>query len=95
MVVINNPEVYKLLGFEKYKGKANKKYIAILENTKTKQKKQVPFGDSRYQQYFDTIGEYRSLDHNDPKRRELYRKRHRGEELRKFSSGYFSWHYLW
>jgi hypothetical protein len=31
------------------------------------------FGDINYQQYNDKIGLYKRLDHNDKKRRELYR----------------------
>jgi hypothetical protein len=64
---------------------------------KTNKLKYVPFGDVRYQQYRDTtpLKLYKHLDHNDIKRRELYRKRHAGEEKNKYSSGYFSYYLLW
>ena len=90
---VKNPEDYKLTGFEK--GKRVKKYNAILKNKKSGETKRVPFGDKRYEQYKDLIGEYSQLDHGDKKRREQYRKRHRGENKDKFSSGYFAMKYLW
>ena len=90
---VKNPEDYKLSGFEK--GKGVKKYNALLKNQKTGETKKVPFGDRRFEQYKDLIGEYSQLDHKDKKRRELYRKRHKGEDQHKFSSGYFAMKYLW
>lgn len=54
------------------------------------------FGDIRYQQFKDRIGYYSDKDNNDPKRRELYKKRHSGDNLNdRKSAGYFSWVYLW
>ena len=47
-----NKREYGLIGFEKSNRK-NKKYNAILINYNTKQKKIIPFGDLRYQQYKD------------------------------------------
>jgi hypothetical protein len=65
-------------------------------NKKTSKIKKVPFGDNRYEQYKDdALGIYSHLNHNDMKRRTLYRKRHEGEEQNKYSSGYFSLKYLW
>lgn len=94
MVVLTNPENYKLLGFEISQTK-NKKYDAILENKFTKDIKRIPFGDVRYYHYFDKIGHYSHLNHNDKERRKLYKIRHKNEDKNKFSSGYFSLKYLW
>ena len=92
---VDNPEKYKFIKFERSTVK-NKKYNAVLENKETKQSKKVPFGDKRYEQYEDkALGLYKSKDHKDAKRRKAYRQRHRGEELNKFSSGYFAYKYLW
>lgn len=69
----------------------NKKYDVYLGK-----KKIASFGDKRYQHYFDRIGYYKALDHRDPKRRRLYRLRHRNDNTtHPTSAGYFSWHYLW
>jgi hypothetical protein len=95
-MIITNPDNYKLINFRKSKTK-NKKYDAILMDKKTNKLKYVPFGDVRYQQYKDATGLniYSNKDTMDIKRRDLYRKRHAGEEKNKFSSGYFSYYYLW
>lgn len=54
------------------------------------------FGDTRYDHYYDKIGYYKNKNHNDEKRRRLYRLRHKNDNLNdKNSSGYFSWFYLW
>ena len=68
-----------------------------MENKKTGKHKIIPFGDIRYQQYKDQtgLGLYSDKDHGDPKRRQSYRKRHEGEQNHMFSSGYFSFYYLW
>lgn len=58
------------------------------------QKYLVSFGDKRYEQYFDKIGFYRSKDHNNEKRRQLYYKRH-GEAGLPFTAKWFSHRYLW
>lgn len=67
----------------------NKKYDAFKDG-----KKLVSFGDSRYEQYFDKIGAYKHLNHNDKKRRDRYYARH-GKEAKKYSAKYFSHKYLW
>ena len=88
---------YKLKGFEKATS-VNKKYNAILVNKATKKIKRIPFGASDYEQYKDTtgMGLYSNKDHNDKKRRQLYRQRH-FKDLRDgyYSAGYFAYHYLW
>lgn len=87
---------YELLGFRKSKRK-NKKYDAILKNMKTNRLKYIPFGDNRYEHYEDKTGLelYNNKNHYDKKRRENYRKRHRNDNLNKYSPGYFSYYYLW
>ncbi len=79
--------------YKPFKSKAkNKKYsVYVMKDGK---KKLIHFGDSRYQQFKDKLGEYSHLDHNDKKRRELYYKRH-GKATSKDSARYFSHKYLW
>lgn len=75
-----------------------KKYTAILRNKKTKREVKVSFGAKGYEHYKDkALGSYSSLNHNDAKRRAAYRNRHKGEgdSSRKYSPGWFAWHYLW
>lgn len=77
----------------------NKKYMIKVNN------KWVHFGDSRYEQFKDStpLKLYSHLDHNDPKRRDNYYKRHsnekqKAEALKKTSKNtpkYFSHKYLW
>lgn len=95
MVTISNPSEYRFKKFERSKT-AGKKYDAILVNKSTGREKRVPFGARGYEHYKDkALGLYSKLNHNDATRRKAYRDRHRGEEKRKFSSGYFAWKYLW
>jgi len=93
---VENPNDYILLGFLKSKTK-NKKYDAVLEHKHTNKLKYIPFGDKRYEQYEDktALALYHNQNHYDDERRRLYRLRHAGEEYNKFSSGWFSWFYLW
>jgi hypothetical protein len=97
-MIIEHPEDYKLVGFERSHVRG-KKYDAILRNKRdpARSKKRVPFGAVGYEQFKDSTGKgfYSRVNHGDPKRRRNYRTRHRGENKRKFSSGYFSWKYLW
>ena len=56
----------------------------------------ISFGDKRYQHYKDKIGLYSHLDHNDKKRRDRYRSRHRNDMIDNDNfAGFFSWNYLW
>ena len=86
---------YKLLGYEKATRKG-KKYNAILENKKTKKLKHIPFGAIGYENYHDLTGLNLYPTHNDPKRRKLYRARHK-KDLKQgyYSPGYFSYFILW
>lgn len=54
----------------------------------------VSFGDNRYEQFNDKIGFFKSKNHNDEKRRELYKKRH-GKNPKYKSAGFFALNYLW
>ena len=89
---------YKFIKFVRSKTQG-KKYDAILENKSTGRRKTISFGATGYEQYKDSTGlrYYSHLDHNDPKRKKLYQQRHEGEgePNRKYSAGWFSWHYLW
>ena len=95
-MIVDQPKNYQLLGFEKSRTRY-KKYDALLKNKRDGSIKRVPFGDARYPQYKDKVplALYKDKDHGDPKRRMRYRARHNGEDKNKFSSGYFSWKYLW
>lgn len=93
---------YAFKKFEKSKRKG-KKYNAVLLNKKTKREVRVPFGgiypDGKpYEQYEDStgLGLYTNYNHRDEKRRENYRKRHKGFLKDGFySASYFSYFYLW
>lgn len=77
-----------------------KKYAA-----KTPSGRWVHFGDKRYEHYKDStgLGLYSGQDHNDPKRRIAYRKRHgaiktksgRLAVLDPEQPAFYSWRYLW
>ena len=68
---------------------ANKKYDAYVNN------KKYSFGDTRYEQFNDAIGYYKDLNNYNNKRRNDYRARHKHDKLNEYSSGYFSYYYLW
>lgn len=69
----------------------NKKYDVYKDD-----KYITSFGDKRYQHYKDLIGYYKDLDHNDKKRRELYRLRHRNDNIDDPNyAGFWAWNYLW
>jgi hypothetical protein len=95
-MILENPENYRLVSFAKAKN-TNKKYDAFLENKKTKKLRRIPFGDINYPQYKDNVPLhlYQDRNHNDKRRRRLYHARHWRDPLHKYSSGWFSWHYLW
>jgi hypothetical protein len=96
MVVVQNPEEYKLIGFE-ISPQKYKKYNAILRHNTTGRLKYVPFGDTRYQHFRDSTGlnVYSNLDHGDRKRQINYLKRHANTKDNLYSSSYFSSNYLW
>ena len=88
---------FSLKKFQKSNRK-NKKYDAVLINKINNKFVNVPFGDSRYEQYKDNTGLklYSSKDHGDKKRRDSYKSRH-SKDVREgyYSPGYFSLNYLW
>lgn len=84
------PKLYK-----PFKSKVkNKKYSVYVKSDNKKGYKIVSFGDNRYEQFKDKIGDYSHLDHKDPKRKKAYYARH-GKEAVKDSPKYFSHKYLW
>ena len=94
--MIYKPSEYTFVKF--IKATTTKKYYAILKNKKTNREVKVGFGAKGYEQYKDkALGSYSSQNHMDSKRREAYRKRHagEGETSKKYSPGWFAWHYLW
>ena len=80
-----------------------KKYRVVVNN------KTIDFGSSLYQHYKDLIPKdqggqlWTHKDHNDPKRRDNYRKRHRGLLRKdgkhaykiKYTPAWFSYNFLW
>jgi hypothetical protein len=88
---------YKFVRFVKSKNK-RKKYSAILQNKKTKREVKVDFGAIKpYEQYKDStgLGLYSKYGHNDKKRRDSYRARHKNDNLQDYSACWFAWKYLW
>ena len=85
---MNEKELYK-----PFVSKAkNKKYsVYVMKNGN---KKLIHFGDSRYGQFKDKLGHYKTLDSNDPKRRQLYYKRH-GQTNDINTAKYWSHKILW
>lgn len=75
----------------KVSNKKNKKYDVYDSKTG---KYIVSFGDNRYEQFKDKIGFWKHKDHNDDKRRELYKKRH-SKNPKYESAGFFALNYLW
>lgn len=69
----------------------NKKYDVYKDD-----KYITSFGDKRYQHYKDLIGYYKNLDHNDKKRRDNYRLRHKNDNIDNPNyAGYWAYHFLW
>lgn len=87
--------LYETNAYKIYKSdRPNKKYVAYLPNYNLNRTKVVHFGDSRYEQYFDKIGVYHRLDHNDIERRKAYYRRH-NKKPALYTAGWFSNHFLW
>ena len=85
---------YKLLKIEVSKAK-NKKYASILVDKNTGKKRTVNWGDKRYQHYYDKLGKYSNLNHNDKKRRDNFKSRFGNRSKIKYSASYFANKYLW
>jgi len=74
----------------------NKKLKATFINPKTGKINNIHFGDSRYQHYYDKTGLLdKKYNHLDNKRRELYKQRHKNDNLNELSPGFFSMYILW
>lgn len=69
--------------------RSNKKYYAIVDGYK------IHFGDTRYEHYYDKIGHYSHLNHNDKNRRKRYKQRHEKDRHLKGSAGWFADQILW
>lgn len=72
----------------------NKKYSVFVKSNNKAGIKLIHFGDTRYEQYKDKLGHYKSLDHNDKKRRDNYYSRH-GQASSKDTAKYWSHKILW
>jgi hypothetical protein len=81
--------------YKPFKSKAkNKKYSVYVKADTKSGKKLIHFGDNRYEQFKDKIGDYKHLDHGDKKRKKAYYDRH-GPETNKNSAKYWSHKILW
>ena len=88
---MENKELYK-----PFVSKAkNKKYSVYVKADNKSGIKLIHFGDKRYQQFKDKLGHYKSLDHNDPKRRKAYYDRHGKEKGSKDKAKYWAHTILW
>lgn len=86
----------RLLGFE-VSHRPDKKFNAIVFNTLTGRIRRIPFGQRGSTTYQNKTGVGRVATHHDKVRRDNYRRRHHGEGLasKKYTPGWFAWHYLW
>jgi len=75
--------------------KPNKKLTAILKNGD--QIKEIHFGQRGSSTFRDLTNKTNDPKHYDKKKREAYRARHKGEgdDTRKYSAGWLSFHILW
>lgn len=75
--------------------KENKKYDVYL--IKQNENKYITsFGDKRYEHYKDKFGYYSKLDHNDKKRRDAYRSRHKNDYINDPNyAGFWAYNFLW
>lgn len=80
--------------YKPFKSKAKNKKYSVYVKSKTGGKKLIHFGDSRYGQFKDKLGEYSSKDHGDAKRKKAYYDRH-GQTKDKNSAKYWSHKILW
>lgn len=76
-------------GYEVKKStRQHKKYMAKVGN------EWIHFGDNRYEQFYDKIGLYYKMNHNDETRKKLYHARH-GVNHIEGTPGWFSFNALW
>ena len=74
--------------------KSKKKYWVYVKADNKRGYKKINFGDNRYGQFKDKLGEYKSLDHGDPKRKKAYYSRH-GKATSKDTAKWWSHKILW
>lgn len=77
--------------------RGGKKVIALLRNKKTNKINELPFGQKGSSTYHDLTRVGGDPVHHDKKKRENYRKRHKGEgdQHKKWSAGFLAYHWLW
>lgn len=75
--------------------KKGKKIDALLQDTKTGQIRTVSFGQKGSKTYSNKTGVSVDRVHNDDKIRKVYLARHKGEDKKIFSPGWFSIKFLW
>ncbi len=94
---IENKPLYKPF-VSRRKNKKYSVYVKIDGATRL-----IHFGDKRMQHFKDKLGHYKSLDHNDPKRRSSYRARASGIRNKsgeltfkdRNTANYWSYNTLW
>lgn len=87
---------FKHLRFERSRT-TGKKYDAIIEDQKTKQKQRVSFGNIKSSHFNDITGLklYSHLDNHDEKLREKYLESYRKQNNKKYSPEWYSGIFLW
>ena len=80
--------------YKPFKSKAKNKKYSVYVKSPSGNPKLIHFGDNRYGQFKDKLGVYKSLDHNDPKRKKAYYDRH-GPATDKNTAKYWSHKILW
>ena len=80
--------------YKPFKSKAKNKKYSVYVKSPSGNPKLIHFGDNRYGQFKDKLGVYKSLDHNDPKRKKAYYNRH-GPATDKNTAKYWSHKILW
>jgi hypothetical protein len=84
----------KKLLYKPFKSKIKNKKYSVYVKGSNGNPRLIHFGDSRYQQFKDKIGDYKHLDHGDKQRRKNYYSRH-GKATSKDSAKYWSHKILW
>ena len=80
--------------YKPFKSKAKNKKYSVYVKSPSGNPKLIHFGDNRYGQFKDKLGVYKSLHHNDPKRKKAYYNRH-GPATDKNTAKYWSHKILW
>lgn len=94
VVIKQNDEIHVFIIY--YSTRKGKKYdVYELNKTNKNLDYILSFGDSTRGHFHDKLGGYDELDHNDPKRRELYFKRHKSHNNDIYSAKYWAHVILW